>query len=52
LAEHEAPWGEAAETLRAMYLAATVRGASDGLTEKSRQAAFDESAEILNRLLR
>lgn len=50
IAEREAPWGESAETLRAMYLAAVIRGASDGYTQESRQADGELSQSLLNRL--
>jgi hypothetical protein len=45
LAESEAPWGEAAETLRAIYLADMVLAA---LGDKD---AAKEARQILNRLM-
>jgi hypothetical protein len=46
IAETEAPWGEAAENMRMMYLANKIAAASDGYTKESRQQAENNSTQI------
>lgn len=50
VAEREAPWGEAARTLRARFLAAVLQGVSDGFEESGRRHALDRAAEMMDRL--
>lgn len=50
VAEREAPWGEAAATLRAMYLAAVIRGGSDGYAMDARRAAAAAAGDLLDQL--